>query len=94
MGLDAGRRVISAEQHRAQLQEFQQWFFADEKFQRPAGFVDGLRRMAPLRVREIPDVIARDRQASDTRSGSEISEEILKSPVTIFTFSPGGDATR
>ena len=66
MGLDAGRRVISAEQHRARLQEFQQWFFADEEFQRPAEFVAGLRRMAPLRVREIPDVIARDRQASDT----------------------------
>ena len=84
--------MISAEQHRARLQGFGRWFFADEKFQRPAEFVDGLRRMAPLKVREIPDVIARDRQASDTRSGSEIWEEILKSPVTIFTFSPGGDA--
>ena len=54
-------------------------------------FVDSLRAMARLRVAEIPDVIARDRQPSDTRDGDEIWEEILKSPVTIFTFSPGGD---
>ena len=47
--------------------------------------------MARLRVAEIPDVIARDRQPSDTRDGNEIWEEILRSPVTIFTFSPGGD---
>lgn len=48
--------------------------------------------MARLRVPEIPDVIARDKQPSDRRDGGEIWEEILKSPVTIFTFSPGGDA--
>ncbi len=41
---------------------------------------------------EIPDVIARDRQAADTRDGSVIWQEIRKAPVTIFTFSPGGDA--
>jgi hypothetical protein len=92
VGFDAGRQVISAEQHRARLREFGRWFFAEEKFQRPAEFVDGLRVMARLRVPEIPGVIARDRQASDTREGSEIWEEIMKSPVTIFTFSPGGDA--
>jgi hypothetical protein len=86
-----GRRVLSAEQHRARLTEFRQWFFADGKFERPAEFVDSLRVMARFRVAEIPDVIDRDRQPSDTRDGGEIWEEILKSPVTIFTFSPGGD---
>ena len=91
-GFDARRRTLSVEQHRAQLAEFQKWFFAKEKFQRPADFVESLRVMARLRVPEIPDVITRDRQPSDTRDGTEIWEEILKSPVTIFTFSPGGDA--
>ena len=76
---------------RARLKEFGPWFVANEKFQRPTAFVDGLRAMAPLRVAEIPDVIAGEQQASETRSGSEIWEEILESPVTIFTFSPGGD---
>lgn len=91
VGFDAGRQVISAEQHQVRLKEFGRWFFAEEKFQRPAEFVERLRAMARLLVPEIPDVIARDRQASDARDGSEIWEEILKSPVTILTFSPGGD---
>ncbi len=89
---DAGRREISAEQHRARLSEFGQWFFAEGKFQGPAEFVDRLHVEARLRVAEIPDVIARDRQAADTRDGSVIWQEIRKAPVTIFTFSPGGDA--
>lgn len=92
MGFGAGRRVISAEEHRLRLIEFGRWFFAQEKFQRPAEFVDSLRASAPGRLAEIPDVIARDRQDSDSRAGSVIWEEILKSPATIFTFSPGGDA--
>ena len=92
VGFDAGRHVISAEQHRARLKEFDGWFFAQGKFQRPAEFVTSLAKMARGRVAEIPDVIARDRPASDTRDGSVIWQEILNSPVTIFMFSPG--ATR
>ena len=91
VGFDAGRHVISAEQHRVRLAEFPQWFFAERSFQRPTEFVDRLRVMARLRVAKIPDVIARDRQPSETRGGADIWEEILKSPVTIFNFSPGGD---
>lgn len=91
IGFDAGRRVLSAEEHRVHLKAFGQWFFAEHKFQRPAEFVDGLRVSAPGRLAEIPDVITRDRQNSDTRAGSEIWEEIVKSSATIFAFSPGGD---
>ena len=91
VGFDRGRQVLSAEQHRVRLAEFQQWFLAEDKFQRPAEFVDSLRVMARLRVADVPDVIARDRQPSDTRNGGEIWEEILKSPATVFTFSPGAD---
>ena len=50
-----------------------------------------LRAHARLHITEIPNVIAGDRQASDTVPGNVIWEEILSSPVTIFTFSPGGD---
>jgi len=92
VGFEAGRQVLSAERRRARLTEFRQWFFAEEKFQRPTEFVDRLRVTARLRVPEIPDAIARDRQPSDTRNGEAIWAEILASPVTIFTFSPGGDA--
>ncbi len=91
-GFDAGLRILSAEQHRARREEFRQWFFAKEKFQRPAEFVDSLRVMSRSGVAEIPDAIARDRQPSETRDGGEIWNEIRNSPVTIFTFSPGGDA--
>lgn len=90
-GFDAGRRRLSADQHRARLEEFRQRFFANEQFQRPAAFVDRLRTMSGTRVAEIPDAIARDRQPSETRDGGEIWKEILNSPVTVFTFSPGGD---
>lgn len=92
VGFDAGRRMLSAEQHRARLEEFRHWFFAKEKFQRPTEFVESLRVMARLRVAEIPDAIARDTQPSEMRAGDEIWKEILNSPVTIFSFSPGGDA--
>jgi hypothetical protein len=91
VGVDARRQVLSEKQHSARLTEFQRWFFAEEKFQRPAEFVNSLRAMARLRVAEIPDVIARDKLPTDTRDGGEIWEEIQKSPVTVFTFSPGGD---
>jgi hypothetical protein len=91
VGFDAGRRVISAEEHRARLKDFGRWFFAEEKFQHPPQFVDSLRVSARDRLAEIPEVIERDRHASDTVAGSVIWEEISKAPVTIFTFSPGGD---
>ena len=91
-GCDAGRHVVSAEEHRARIEEFGAWFFAEEKFQRPAEFVDSLRVHARGRVAEIPDVIARDREASDIAAGSVIWQEIQNSLVTIFTFSPGGDS--
>lgn len=91
IGFDAGRRTLSADEYRVWIEEFGQYFFAPEKFQRPAQFVEGLRASAPGRVAEIPDVIRRDRGPDETREASAIWEEILESSVTIFTFSPGGD---
>jgi hypothetical protein len=91
-GFDAGRHVLSAEQHRARLEEFGPWFFGAEKFERPDEFVANLRKQAPARAAEIPEVIERDRASADTVAGDDIWREIRTAPVTVFTFSPGGDA--
>ena len=91
VGLDGGKRAISLEQHKARLEEFGKSFFDARKFQRPAEFVDDRRVSARLHVSAIPNVIASDQSASETRDGAEIWNEILNSQVTIFRFSPGGD---
>src|SRR5688572_32530028 len=88
VGFDAGRQVVSAEAQRARIKDFGRTFFAAEKFQRPSEFLESLRGSARGRAAEIPEVIARDRQASDPRAGSVIWQEILESRATIFTFSP------
>lgn len=92
VGIDAGRRITSAEEHQERLREFGRWFFAAEKFQSPAEFAKSLTASTPGKVVEIADAIERDRPWSDQRDGRDVWQEIEKSPVTIFTFSPGGDA--
>jgi hypothetical protein len=84
-------RVASPQEHRARLNEFGQFFFHEDKFQQPSDFVSKWRRQAPGRLAETPSVIERDRSPSDKISGSVIWDEIQNAPVTIFTFSPGGD---
>ena len=90
VGYDAGRHVISEEQHRARIKDFGSWFFDDKKFMRPQEYVDFLRAEARGHIAEIPHLI--DRQADKTVTGSAIWEAMLNSPITIFTFSPGGDS--
>jgi hypothetical protein len=92
VGFDAGRRTVSADEHRARLKEFGPWFFAEGKFQSPSAFVDSLRVWARGRVAQIPEVIARDRQPTDSISAILIWQDIQNPGGTIFTFSPGGDA--
>ena len=92
VGYDAGRHVISEEQHRARIKEFQQSFFDEKKFMRPQEYLDFLRDHAREHIAEIPNLIGR--QASDTLTGSVIWESMLNSPITIFTFSPGGDSIK
>ena len=89
VGYDAGRHVLSEEQHRARIKDFGSWFFDDKKFMRPHEYVEYLRARARLRIAETPNLI--ERHASDTASGAVIWESMLNSPITIFTFSPGGD---
>jgi hypothetical protein len=62
IGFDAGRREISAAEHRTRLDEFAGWFFGDNKFLRPDTFVARLRRSGPGHVARIPAVIDRDRR--------------------------------
>lgn len=92
VGSEAGRHELSLEEQRTRIEAFGRWFFAEDKFRRPDDFVTWLRAAAPGRVADVPAVIARDRQASESVAGSVIWEEMQHAPVTIFTFSPGGDA--
>lgn len=92
IGFDAGRRTLSAAEHRERLEEFGGWFFGDEKFMRPAAFVAQLHRNMPRHVARIPHVIAR--AAADTASAGATWEAIRDASVTVFSFSPGGDAVR
>src|SRR5256885_1789251 len=47
VGSDAGRRVLSAAEHRRRLRQLGRFFFADEKFMSPAEFLISLRGSAP-----------------------------------------------
>jgi hypothetical protein len=102
VGFDAGRRRLSPSEHRAQLDEFDDWFLDSAKFMRPEEFVERLRRSAAGHIAEIPNVIARDRrrQASflpgarlDSAEAVDVWNEIQSSGVTVFRYSPGGDGT-
>jgi hypothetical protein len=92
VGYDGGRHQVSAQEHRRRLQDFAGWFFAESKFLRPTAFVDFLRQSARLRIPEIPAVMARHREAGDSSDAVTIWQEMQSAPITIFTFSPGGDA--
>src|SRR5947208_10780300 len=65
VGSDAGRRVLSAAEHRRRLRKLGRFFFADEKFMSPAEFLVSSRGHAPRHIDLIPDVIARDLHLSD-----------------------------
>ena len=90
-GYDGNRQGLSPQQHRERLRDFEAFFFEAKKFESPAEFVKSLGRMSRLAVAEIPHVIERDRDVSDSVAGSVIWQEISSAPVTIFSFSPGGD---
>jgi hypothetical protein len=93
VGFDADRRVRSLAQQREWIAEFGRWFFGDNKFVRPAGFLSSWGSQAPRRLAEIPEYIARDGAFyPDTVRAKSIWTEIQRSGVTIFEFSSGGDA--
>ena len=92
VGFDAGRRVLSVAEHRARLREVGGSFFADSKFMSPEAFLSWLGRSARLRIALIPDVISRAMASPDSARARVIWESMQSSSITVFQFSPGGDA--
>lgn len=88
---DGGRRPTEAE-HRAQVSEYGKWFFDDRKFRSPEGFLTFLRSSARLHIPLIPEVISRQMSQPDTTRARMLWEQMQTAGITIFEFSPGGDA--
>src|SRR3989454_8396421 len=76
VGFDAGRRVLSAAEHRRRLRELGRFFFADEKIMSPAEVLISLPRSAPRPIDLIPDVIARHPHRSDRSRAQAIWDEM------------------
>ena len=102
VGFDAGRRKLTPAEHRAQLEEFDDSFFDPRRFMKIDEFVEELRGSARGHIALIPDVIARARARQisaelraplDSAGAAALWEEIRQSGVTVFNYSPGGDAT-
>jgi hypothetical protein len=93
VGFDNGRRSLTAAEYRTRLNEFGPWFFGEQKFMRPGQFVASLRGSAPRHVEQIPEAIARDGGfRNDVPRAEAVWQEIQTNAVTVFQFSPGGDA--
>jgi hypothetical protein len=92
VGFDAGRRVLSAAEHRRRLSELGRDFFADVKFMSAEEFLTRLRRSAPRHIELVPDVIARDLGPSNRSRAQRIWDEMQAAGITLFEFSVGGDA--
>jgi hypothetical protein len=92
VGFDAGRRMLSSEEHRARLAEFGRWFFGDTKFMSPDQFLTKLGASPRSHVRLIPEVIASELDPADRSRAEMIWNQMQNSGITIFEFSVGGDA--
>lgn len=91
-GFDASSRMRTRAEQRKWLAEFPRWFFDKDKFRKPAAFLDSWRSQGE-HVDELPGVIARDGGFyPDTVRAKSVWAEIRRSGVTVFEFSPGGDA--
>jgi hypothetical protein len=86
------RRMITDTELRTRLGQFGAWFFAESKFTSPAGFVSWLRDVARLHIPLIPEVIAGDMTPPNLQRARRIWEEMQAAGITVFEFSPGGDA--
>ena len=107
VGFDRRRGKLSPAEYRSRLDQYGGWFFGDGKFARPAEFVAQLgqaRRAAvpyliarDRRSQLIDSLRAAGRPASeagpnDSADAVDAWEKIQSSGVTVFTYSPGGDA--
>jgi hypothetical protein len=88
---DGGGTPTGAE-HRARLSEYGRWFFGDTKFMSPERFLANLRSSARLHIPLIPEVISHQMTGPDSTRARMIWEQMQTAGITIFEFSPGGDA--
>jgi hypothetical protein len=93
IGFDRTSGLRSRIEQRKVVNEFGSWFFDSRKFLDLAQFLNEWRGAAPRRLDEIPQTIAYDGGfPDDTVRARGIWNEIRRSGVTIFMFSPGGDS--
>jgi len=85
------RHRISDAELRARLRDYGRSFFEASKFMTPAAFLSWLARSARLRIAEIPGQMARDMTPPDAMRAAGIWQDMQAAPITIFSFSPGGD---
>jgi hypothetical protein len=88
---DGGPRPTEAE-YRTRVAGYGEWFFADSKFMSPERFVANLRSSARLHIPLIPEVISHAMTPRDTTRARVIWNQMQAAGITIFQFSPGGDA--
>ena len=88
------RRRISDAEYRTRLREYGGWFFSESKFTSPTGILSWLQASARLHVPLIPQVIARDMTPNDSERAQRTWDEMQKAGITVFRFSPGGDAIK
>jgi hypothetical protein len=89
-GFDSHRRVSDAELQ-ARLADYRRSFFADSQFMSPARFLSWLQASARLHIPLIPDVIAGNMTPRDSARAQVIWQQMQAAPITLFSFSPGGD---
>ncbi len=86
------RRRISDAELRTRLTEYGRAFFADSKFMSPPRLLAWLQASARLHIPLIPDVIAGEMTPNNLQRARTIWEEMQAAGITVFEFSPGGDA--
>jgi hypothetical protein len=57
----------------------------------PTRFLSWLQASARLHIPLIPDVIAGNMTPQDSARAQSVWEQMQAAPITLFSFSPGGD---
>jgi hypothetical protein len=89
-GFDSRLRISDAELQ-ARLADYGRSFFAGSQFMSPARFLSWLDASARLHIPLIPDVIAGNTTPRDSARAQSVWEQMQAAPITLFSFSPGGD---
>lgn len=88
------RRRISDAEFQTRLTEYGNAFFADSKFMSPTRFRSWLGTSARLHISETPEVVAREMTPNNLPRARAIWDEMQAAGITVFQFSPGGDAVK